>query len=278
MNTLRGYILGFFLRFAALLIIGLCLVVLLFDLLAQAGELTQNSDNTLLTLLDYLLLRAPLILTLVMPMATLLASMMTLHKLVKNREMVAIGSAGLSLYALAGVLITGALVLAAVHFIVSETLAPDSKVRLRLWAEQDYAARPPPVPENGERNWIEFGGHILNFKTAAPERDVLYDVLFVRRTPEGALKDYIPAQKAIYEGGRWILQNARPVDLQGRQLTPRGVSKIALEDLALKPEDLGGGGRLFKEMSFWRLARNISAGRDNPALWLWAQRWPNRSA
>ena len=81
-----------------MILLGLSAIFVVFDVLANASELTENSSNAFKTLWLYIGLRLPSVFILILPMVVLLASMITLHKLVKSHEMVAAGSAGFTIY------------------------------------------------------------------------------------------------------------------------------------------------------------------------------------
>ena len=146
MNVLTRYIAAGFLRSALMMIMGLSAIFLVFDVLAHAGEITENSDHVLRTLGDYMGLRLPGIIALIIPMAALLAAMIIMHKMVKSREMIILGGMGISIYKVAYILASSAFILALAQFCVAEFAASSSTAQLHLWAEQDYQGRPPDAP------------------------------------------------------------------------------------------------------------------------------------
>lgn len=179
MSILKRYIAIQFLRSALMMTVGLSAIFLVFDVLAHAGEITENSAHVLQTLLNYMLLRLPGIIVLIIPMAALLAAMTTMHKMVKSREMLILANMGVPIYKVTYTLAFGAFILALMQFCVAEFSASISSVQLRLWAEQDYQGQPPEVPEHSKTLWVSAEPYIIHYdSTSADGQSYLIHFLF----------------------------------------------------------------------------------------------------
>ena len=167
MSVLFRYIFKIFLTHSFMMVLSLSAIFVVFDVLANASDITENSNNALKTLWHYIGLRLPSIFILIMPMAVLLASMITLHKMVKTREMVAAGSAGFTIYKITKILLSGACLLALLQFTIAEYIATDSSVRLRLWAEENYTGTIPQAPETQRKLWAATENYIVHYDAAS---------------------------------------------------------------------------------------------------------------
>ena len=97
----------------AVLFITLSLLALLsmFDLLANANSVTEESTYPTLSLFYYWLLRVPPILVFILPFAVLIAALQSFAALASNQESVPLQTSGFSLYRIAAVFSAAALVM-----------------------------------------------------------------------------------------------------------------------------------------------------------------------
>lgn len=266
MNILSRYILMMFARHMLMMLCGLSGIFMVFDVLSNAGDITQNAENPLKTLFHYVGLRLPGIFVLVMPMAALLATMLTLHKMVKGREMVAIGGAGFTIYKVAKTLVIGGVLLATLQFSASEYIVSDSSARLRLWADNDYTGPPPATPKNNKTFWAASADYIVHYETASPDGQILRSPFVVHRTKDGLIDEYIRATRAFYEGPEWRLENT-----YGK--TPQKLGSSIVIDLGLHPDDFSLPAQTLEEMHLSTLWGLMFTDDPQQALYtLWFQR------
>lgn len=273
MNILSRYIMMMFLRHTLLILVGLNAVFMVFDVLSNAETVTQNAENALSSIWHYMGLRWPTILVLVMPMAALLGAMMTMHKMVKSREMVALISAGFTIYKIALVLMIGASLLAISQFIVSEYVASESSARLRLWADNDYKGTAPKAPEVDKTPWAAAGDYIVHYKTASPKGDILREPLIIHRSADGLIDEYIHAQRGIYKDGQWELSKVYGQDFG---MDPKNINGSLSMDLNLHPDDFSIPAQTYEEIrasTLWGLVfMDNDEGMSSPLYNTWFQR------
>ena len=263
MSILTRYILKQFLRSAAMMVVGLSAIFMVFDVLANAGEITQNSASALQTIWQYMGLRLPGIFVLVMPIGALLATMITMHKMVKSREMIVIGGAGFAIYHIAYILALGACGLGILQFSISELAASQSNVRLRLWAEQEYQGPPPEAPEAHKTLWAQDGPYILHYQRESMDGTALYDLVLIERDDQGSIKQVLRSRRAVYKDDGWVLYG-----LGGKEKE----KKIAL---SLKPEDFSIPAQHYEEIRFvdlWPLVFRAQVQEAPGPYGLWLQR------
>ena len=269
MSILKRYIAIQFLRSALMMTVGLSAIFLVFDVLAHAGEITENSAHVLQTLLNYMLLRLPGIIVLIIPMAALLAAMTTMHKMVKSREMLILANMGVPIYKVTYTLAFGAFILALMQFCVAEFSASISSVQLRLWAEQDYQGQPPEVPEHSKTLWVSAEPYIIHYDSTSADGHVLFNPLFIRRSESGQIEEYTRANRAIYREGHWTLQGG-----YGNKAQHDAGGASVMIKLNLKPSDLSIPAQDYNEIRFselWPLvfsAHKIKQVQNIYVLWL----------
>lgn len=266
MHVLFRYIFTAYLKHALIILCGLSLILLVFDVLANASDITQNTDHTLKTLFDYMRLRLPLIIILVLPMTSLLAAMLTMHKMVKSHEMVMIAGAGMTAYKVSLILMMAASSLAISSGLLSEYVASSSSIQLRLWAERDYAGSPQHY-EIKKELWSARGNDLLYYKAASPDGTILNAPLIIQRKDDGILQTYISAQSAIYLGNsEWRFNQIKSTNQRDTETQDR-----LQINLPFNPDDFALPAKQFEETqisTLWQLVFNVSQQNTRYILWL----------
>lgn len=266
------YLLRRFLLATLGLLAGLTAVLTVFDLLANAGEVLAGATVPLPALAAYTALRVPQIVSLLLPLAVLLAALATLGRLAAGSELIAIRAAGVSGVRIAGTLLLGAAVVAAVHFWFAELVVPESAGRLRLWQARDYAGLPPAVSPRYAPTWFAAGQTIVHVEASSTDGTRLMQPTLIERDAGGRLVAFTTADLARYRDGRWILTGVRrPLAIEG-ETTP---TRLVL-DLPLDPERfsvLAGGPEEVGLRQLAALAGSTEVGRRSPAYYAF---WMNR--
>ena len=130
MKILHRYILGQFLRTFALCLTGLLFLFLVFDFMDRIDNILAE-DVTVLIVLQYFLYKIPMTLTLMLPVAALVSTLLTFGILSKNSEITAMRAAGVRVLWLAKpVLLCGATV-SLCALLMNETLVPFAQQRVK---------------------------------------------------------------------------------------------------------------------------------------------------
>lgn len=215
-KTLFGYLNRLFLTRCAVFTIGLSAILSIFDLLANAGEVTQHNDSIFYSLMTYVWLRFPGIVNIIIPLAGLLAALSVFTTKVMSQEMIAVRSVGVSIYQVVMIMIGGGLVVILVHFTLLNFVLPNSAQKLYLWSEMEYRG-PPPESRASDQipHWISAGNTIIKLQSASTDGTVLKGLSVITRQPDGRLKDYFTAREANFENGVWTLKQVQyPGSLQ----------------------------------------------------------------
>ena len=274
MRTLPRYILRLFLGRAVAAVAGLTALLLVFDILANAGEIVARGAGVFVPLGHYAALRAPEVATLVTPLAALLAAMMTYAHLVTTSEMIAARAAGVSLRRVMGAVLVGAAVVAVAHGAFQQFVAQDTSARLRLWAERDYQGAPPSMTPQRAPAWFAAGDALVHADSSTPDGRRLDGVTVVRRDPQGRLIDLFDAAWADFSNGFWRFHEvARLIEREAGAPTTRArldlvlpISPKRFSTLAESADELGLG-------ELWRLHNTPDAGsRPDSFYSFWLQR------
>jgi LPS export ABC transporter permease LptF/LPS export ABC transporter permease LptG len=163
------YLLQRFFYYLLLLLAAFVLIFDAFTLFDLLGDITKNHIAALVVI-RYFEFLVPFMIYILAPLATLVATLVTLAVLAKNNEVIAFKASGVSLYrmilplGLAGCLVAGGM------FLMSETFLPYANQRQDALRNQ-IKGRPPQTYYQPTHQWI-FGEHdkIYNYEFFDPER------------------------------------------------------------------------------------------------------------
>ncbi|SDF88490.1 LPS export ABC transporter permease LptG [Limimonas halophila] len=274
MRTLTRYVFRLYVSRALATTMALTALLLVFDVLANASAIIGKGAGVLMPVFAYAALRAPDVISLVVPLAALLASMMVYGQLVMTSEMVAARAAGVSVHRVIAAMILGAGVLAVAHTAFQEFVVQHSSARLRLWAERDYRGMPPEVAPQRAPTWFAAGDALVHVSGSATDGRRLQGVTVVRRSPEGRLTDIFTADWARFRNGFWQFHEVHRPTSDGpgaAETMPRldlvlPISPGRFSTLAESPAELG-----LEEL--WTLRKNPqSANRPASFYNFWLHR------
>lgn len=216
MPVLFRYIAGAFVARLVLVLLALTLGVQLFDMLANAGEVI-SSDRIVAPMLDYAMLRLPRLASMLLPLATLLATLFTLVHFMRYHELVVMRGAGVSIYQVVAPIAIVAVLLTPLHFLLSDQVVSETAQSLRLWQDQGYRGRPPKTGIDEGPAWIAVADTVVNVGEASVDGRLLLDVTIIERTGDGGMHSYTTAARAVYRSRSWQLYDVeRLVVSRGR--------------------------------------------------------------
>jgi LPS export ABC transporter permease LptG len=215
-RTLGGYAAGRLALWIAACTAGLALIFQLVDVIDRGEEFVERGFGAG-GIARYAMLRLPLIVHQILPLATLAGAILALLRLSRFSEMVAIRGAGISLGRLFVMLVPVAACVTAASFALGEWVAPRTEARLAAWWHStDPEAR-------GERRWFRVGGDIVSARGVAAAGRELEGLTLYRRDGAGRLTARLSAGTAWAVDGGWRLREVAIVTLTANG--PRGASR-----------------------------------------------------
>lgn len=268
----RYFLWSFFVRFGQTLA-GLTVILLVFDVIVNTAEIVNGGGGFVLPLLIYSGLRLPEIVSLLVPLAVLLAAMIIFSQYAAHGEMTAFQAAGVSIYRIVGNLLLATGVVAGAHFWFANGILPETAGRLRLWAELDYRSLPPKGSPNHAPTWFAAGDALVHTVYSSLDGRKLYGLTVVRRDEEGRMTDYFTARQAIFSAGRWRFEGVkRPATVAGQE--DRGEQVVL--DLPISPSRFSKLAAPLEELAFadlLEIRRQPPLGERPPHVYaLWLQR------
>jgi len=142
-RRLALYMVRLFLTRSLAVLFALVLVLMMLDLLGEAGKITAIPGNGDAALWHYVALRVPVLASRFLPFAVLLGTLIAFVGLNQNSEVVAMKSAGLSAHQILAPLVVASIAIAAALFAFNEGVVVNSNRVVTAWSNNDYKPIPP---------------------------------------------------------------------------------------------------------------------------------------
>ena len=265
--VMRAYAANF-----ALVLFSLVMLFLVFTFFELIGDMIRNR-TPLVTVGEYLLNLIPFILSQVTPLCSLVAVLVTFGALNRSSEVVAMKSAGISIYRIVAPVLVLAAVLAAALFAFDEFYLPDANRRQEA-VRAVIKGRPAQTFLRPDRKWISGQStatgeptRIFYYQFFDPDKNVFANLTVFEFNPSTfALTRRIFAASARWDErvDRWVLEN-------GWQRTFTGETTATFQPFTLStfPEIREAPGYFKKEdlqsqeMSYTQLSRYIDDLRQS---------------
>lgn len=244
-SALTRYLTRMFLARCAVLLMGGAMLAISADLTEATRDILRDATEAPgLAILRYTVLRLPGLLSAMLPVAALLAGLLTIGSLHRHHELVAMLNTGLSpggvvrRLSMAGVLLVG------LQFVIDDWLAPHTAKELYAWGIGDFGKR-RWQPDTAGGLWLYSGGDIVRLSPTEWDSARFTDVTIFRRDAQGLLLERIDAPSATTSEDGLILKNAvrREVadgtTVMAAEMRWRGVIDFTTIDLlSREPRDL----------------------------------------
>ena len=220
-RTLARYMVRMHLsRFFGILI-GLTAILQLLVLMAVSDEIMAAEGATWVSLVSFVGMRAPQLISQFAPFAGLLATLLTLATLNQHSEVVIMKANGLSAHRILLPLGIASFIIAVAHFVFNETIVVKANAELEYWEAHDYAVDLPANTGLAGRTWLKEGNTIALVEAVSQIRNriVLDKVTLFERDPKGRLTGMVRADFAWHQDGKWTLYEVRRFDTKSHELS-----------------------------------------------------------
>ncbi|MFT8244688.1 LptF/LptG family permease [Roseomonas sp. BN140053] len=224
---------------AALLALSVLLQML--DLLDNATAVLTRGGGAL-GVLHYAALRLPSAAERLVPLAALLAALLTFARLAAGSEAATLRALGVGGPGMVRALLPACVLVAGLQFVLTDQVVPRTQRAFADW----WAALPKAdPPSDNDRLWLRLGDDILAVRRVEERGTRLSGVLLVRRDAEGEAVARLDAAGAAFRPQGWELRDVRVASLDGslpRQVAampwPEGPRPRNLAELALPIESV----------------------------------------
>src|SRR3954451_13655488 len=140
---LAWYMVRLFLTRSLAVLLALVMILMMLDLLGEAGNILAVPGNGDAELWRYVALRVPILISRFLPFSVLLGTLIAFVGLNQNSEVVAMKAAGLSAHQILAPLVVASIGIAAILFAFNEGVVVNSARTVNAWSDNDYKPIPP---------------------------------------------------------------------------------------------------------------------------------------
>jgi len=203
MSILFRYISREYLRVLGLALGTLVLIYVVSEFFSKIGKFTQ-SDADLGTILSYFGLKIPRAAYETLPIAALMASLLTMNTLSRQSEITAMKSCGIGLFRIASPILALSFALSATAFAANWSWIPSAMARANVVKTTGIEGQLPTTLSPRTRIWMRLERRtFLNVQMADPGKQTLYGVHRYRLDDHFSLIDEIEAPEVRYQDGIW---------------------------------------------------------------------------
>jgi len=259
-----------FKQFFYFLLVLLAAFVLIFDaftLFDLLGDIARN-HIPVLTVLNYFRFLLPLMVYQLTPLATLVATLVTLAVLAKNNEVVALKASGVSLYRVVLPLLMAGCLVSAGMFVLDDTFLPYANQRQDALRDQ-IKGRPAQTYIEPAHQWI-FGENskIYNYELFDPDRQLFGGLNVFELDPATfQMRRRVFATRAVWDStvSAWILTGGwvRDFDIDGQVIRYEPFTATSLPELTEAPGYCRREVRQYYQMNWRQLGEYISSLRQD---------------
>jgi len=260
------YLLKQFFYFLLVLIAAFVLIFDAFTLFDLLGDIARN-HIPVLTVLNYFRFLVPLMVYQLAPLATLVATLVTLAVLAKNNEVVALKASGVSLYRVVLPLLMAGCLVSAGMFLLDDTFLPYANQRQDALRNQ-IKGRPAQTYIQPAHQWI-FGENtkIYNYELFDPDRQLFGGLSVFELDPATfQMRRRIFATRAVWDPtvSAWILTGGwvRDFGADGQVVRYEPFTATSLPELTEAPGYFRREVRQYYQMNWRQLGQYISSLRQ----------------
>ena len=255
MKIIPKYILKHFLPIFGLATASFVGIYVVVDFFERVDRMIE-SHLTVKEIYFYFLCKIPLILTLGIPMAAILAAIISLGILKRNRELIAMETAGVNPRYYVAPIVIGAVVIALFHFCIAEFIArPINKKLDEMWAIKIEHSK-PALWMNPENLWYRDENTIFQIRLYELNKNVMQIASIFYLDSSFRLVQRIDARKITWTDPGWLAEDGLLVVFHDGKTDQQWFERKSL-DLKVRPADFKTGETLPHDLSWTELYRYV---------------------
>jgi lipopolysaccharide export system permease protein len=256
MTILDRYITREFLRFFLLVILSFLSLFLIVDFFEKLKMLI-NYSAPFYQILAFFFFRIPMMLSLTIPAAVLLSSLLTFGSFSKNSEIVAMRASGVSLYRSSIPILLISFLIALFTFVFSELITPYANEKAEYIRKVEIEKKEIQGIFKQEQIWYRGTRGIYNFKLFDPEHNTLRGITLNYMDRKMNLIMRVDAERAVWDRNHWVFYNLLIVrfDSAGFPVMERYGEKIL--DFPENPSDFRVIQKDSEQMGYFELRKYV---------------------
>jgi lipopolysaccharide export system permease protein len=249
MTILSKHIFKGFITRAAGILIGILIVYLCVEFLQKADKLIKH-HATIYQIGRYFLYSIPGMISMALPMATLIAALLLLGDLSRHNEIIAMRAGGISLAKIITPLFVGGILVSSIGFINNEFVVPFYSSRAQYVRKVEIEKSRQRVMFQHSQLWLRGPDNsIVNIGLVSPNRNEMLGLNIFKLNPDYSVREQIKAGRLVWENGAWRLKNSLTFT-QVDDVVRSSQSDNEVFNIVDDPDDLGMIVKDSEEMNF----------------------------
>jgi len=235
MKIIPRYVLRHFFPIFGLALCAIVGIYLVIDFFEKVDNLLEKHVGAV-DIFSYFFLKIPFIVTQGIPMAALLGSLISLSILKRNRELIALETAGVNATYYVIPILATALGLSFVHLFVDETMARAMNQKAQQIWQREVLNQKASLAWSHENVWYRGHNVIFQIHVYNKEAESLEKVSLFYLNQDFQLTERIDARRARWQDQRWIAENGLILRFTGPNIEQEWFSERELS-LSETPQD-----------------------------------------
>jgi lipopolysaccharide export system permease protein len=249
MTLISRHILREFFTLVLGVLIGILIVYLCVEFLQKADKLIKFHAS-FSQVSRFFLYNIPSMISMSLPMATLIAGLIALGNLSRHNEIIAMRASGVSLGRIIAPLLAGGLAISAFGFINNEFIMPVYSSRADYIRNVEIEKKQQTVMFQQQKLWLRGpDDSIANIELVSPSRTEMIGLNIYKLNRDFSVRERIKAGSLVWENGAWRLRNSRTYIQEGDAIRSHS-SDGEVFNIVDSPNDLGMIVKDANEMSF----------------------------
>lgn len=252
MKILSRHIFGEFIRLFFGILIGIIILYLCVDFLQRADNFITYKAN-IRQVTGYFLYSIPAMAASSLPIATLLAALLSLGNLSRHNEIIAMRASGVSLFMITAPVLVGGLLVSGLGFINNEFIMPRYTARANFIKNVEIEKKQQRVVFQQRKLWLRGPDNsIANIELITPDRNEMIGINIFKMNPDFSVRERITAGSLLWENGAWRFKNSRKYIISSTG-THAQTADGEIYNIVESPSDLGMIAKSSEEMNFTEL-------------------------
>lgn len=262
MTLISKHIFKEFISIVAGALLGILVVFLCVEFLQKANKLIKFKAP-IVQVAKYFLYGIPSMISMSLPMATLIAAVLALGNLSRHNEIIAMRASGVSLVKIVTPLLAGGILISALGFINNEIIMPIYSSKANYIRNVEIEKKEQRVMFQQSKLWLRGPDNsIANIELVAPNRREMLGLNIYKLTADYRVRERIKAGSLVWENGAWRLKHSLTFTTVGDTMRSRS-SDDEIFNIVENPDDLGMIVKKSEEMSFkemWDYVKRLKTG------------------
>ena len=261
MKVLNRHIFKEFITLVAGVLIGILVVYLCVEFLQKADKFIKQ-HATVSQIARYYFYRLPSMISMSLPMATLIATLLSLGNLSRHNEIIAMRASGVSLTGIIAPVVAGGILISGLAFLNNEYVMPVSSTRANAIRKVEIEKSQQRVMFQQYKLWLRGPDNsIVNIELVSPNRNEMLGLNIYKLNSDYSVREQIKAQSLVWENDAWRLKNSRTFS-HVDDMAVSVPSDNEIFNIVENPDDLGMIVKKSEEMNFsemWDYVRRLKS-------------------